>query len=122
MAVTRKNWVDACASAKYEHGIDGCLRSIDNKYCPLGVLADLLVKAGAFGLTWEKGDDRYYLLSPDGTKDKGYLPAEVRVTTGVAIAHWHIIRQNDGLRVPDNFKGIGEFFSKDAADKKKQSI
>jgi hypothetical protein len=43
--LVKKQWVDALRSNQYEQGTD-CLRSGKDKFCCLGVLCDLAVKAG----------------------------------------------------------------------------
>lgn len=88
--VTKEQWVKVLGTSQYSPG-QGQLRSLDNKFCPLGVLTDLLIKENKLGLAWDRTDDGY-VVQGNGVD----LPAEARVATGINVAHWHIIRAHDG--------------------------
>lgn len=47
-------WIEALTSGEYEQG-KHVLRSINNKYCCLGVLADIAIKMGVIEGSWEEG-------------------------------------------------------------------
>lgn len=67
-----RGWVAALRSGKYQQGL-GCLRSLDDKFCCLGVLCDLgMYKA------WVRGSSAFLYRGYDGT-----LPDEVRYTVGL---------------------------------------
>jgi hypothetical protein len=66
----KRKWMEALRSGKYKQGT-GCLRTINNKFCCLGVLADVIdperwEKSGANGYTayyWRPGGYSAYLPS-----------------------------------------------------------
>jgi len=49
-----KEWIEALRSGKYTQG-QGCLRSIDDRFCCLGVLCDITNRKD-----WDEGEDSYY--------------------------------------------------------------
>lgn len=123
--VTKQQWVKVLESNQYTPG-QGQLRSLDNKFCPLGVLTDLLIKEGKLGLSWDKTEDGY-VVQGNGVE----LPPEARVATGINVAQWHVIRTHDGrvaetgaynnlLENPANhkpkkpFQDVLEFIAEDA--------
>ena len=69
-------WVAALRSGKYEQG-RRTLRSIENKYCCLGVLCDLYVKANPSAV-WKLAGT-YYEIHSNG----GVLPENVIAWAGV---------------------------------------
>ena len=70
-----RKWVDALRSGKYEQGND-LLRSIDDEFCCLGVLCDVL------GMSWRKDceDDDSYTVGRDrgGAGDEDLPPSAVK--------------------------------------------
>ena len=79
----KEKWVAALRSGEYKQGA-GCLRSKDNYYCCLGVLADLYSKDT--GVPWEApvGGQNSYAVH----QQSGILPIEV--------AEWADIRDEAG--------------------------
>lgn len=69
-------WVDALRSGEYQQG-KGKLRDHENRYCCLGVLADLAIKSGEIdGLEWHE-TSRDGLIDPDGLFWAGVLSPSV---------------------------------------------
>lgn len=123
--VTKKDWVDGLA--RYKRG-QGVFRSLTDEYCPLGVLAELLIKEGTVpGLAWEKGEESYLLVC-DGEKKAYEWPTSLRLLTGVTIEAFHLVRFNDSAdrTNPDSsinsktpWKDIQEWMQKTASGKDK---
>lgn len=72
-----REWVEALRSGKYEQG-RLALRSIDNKYCPLGVLCD--IAKDRLSLEWMllNGKFRYDIGKNEMTSSSIILPLNVR--------------------------------------------
>lgn len=123
--VTKRDWI--AALGRYKRG-QGFFRSLTDEYCPLGVLADLIIKEGSVpGLAWEKGDDSYLLVSTEG-KHAFQWPKELRLLTGVTIEAYHLVRYNDSddrsnpdsaINSKEPWKGISEWMSKSGSGKDK---
>lgn len=67
----KAQWLAALRSWKYEQG-ESCLRSRDDRFCCLGVLADIL-----FPENWSKDDSDYYLSGFPGSVYWAYLPENI---------------------------------------------
>lgn len=83
----KEKWIEALTSGEYEQGRKA-LRTPDNKYCCLGVLCDLAVKAGI--AKWEQPDGKWAIVHIDvddikNTTDfgTGLLPKFIRDWSGV---------------------------------------
>lgn len=97
--VTKKDWVTALG--RYKRG-QGFFRSLDDKFCPLGVLADLIVKEGSVpGLAWAKGEEHYLLECPGAEAHAYSWPTTLRMLTGVTIEAYHLARYNDSANPDD---------------------
>ena len=127
--VTKKDWITALP--RYKRG-QGFFRSLTDEYCPLGILADLIVKEGSVsGLSWEKGEESYLLVSPDGTKHAYAWPTELRMLTNVSIEAYHLARYNDSddrnnadsaINSKDPWEKVGEWMSKPAGKGRAEAI
>lgn len=81
----KARWVEALRSGEYKQGA-GCLRTTDDCFCCLGVLADLYVKEK--GVEWvapQGGQPSSYSIHMQG----GVLPVEV--------AEWADLRDKAGV-------------------------
>ena len=77
----RDLWVMALRSGTYPQG-QFRLRSDEDTYCPLGVLADLAVRLNV--VTWEKLDGKWFLAPwVEGT----FLPHKVQEWAGFTGMH-----------------------------------
>lgn len=96
----KKKWVEALRSGKYEQG-EKQLRSQDDKFCCLGVLADIQ------GEPWEKNsfgnwevDGQPYCLSNDTLDKFGLTPSQ----------HDDLAARNDGDNLPKHtFPEIADY-------------
>ena len=83
----KDQWVKALRSEEYEQG-HGYLRDSNDRYCCLGVLCDLAVKAGVISepelASTEGGEGESYSFGPDRNHDILYLPDVVRDWAGLA--------------------------------------
>jgi hypothetical protein len=97
--VTKKDWI--AALPRYKRG-QGFFRTIDDKFCPLGILADLIVKEGSIaGLAWVKGEEAYTLELPGQFSTQYEWPTVLRMATGVTIESYHLARFNDSANPDD---------------------
>lgn len=81
----KTKWLDALRSGEYGQGT-GALRTKDDTYCCLGVLADICVKEGL--ASWVESDSdpeefAYVVSLPEGREDGAYLPAKIADHVGV---------------------------------------
>lgn len=75
----KARWLEALRSGKYQQGRDG-LRDRHNRFCCLGVLADLMAPT-----SWEvlhEGDE-YYTCKVGEEKRTGNLPTSLRWEAGL---------------------------------------
>jgi hypothetical protein len=70
-----KQWVEALRSGKYEQGKHQ-LRSLDNKFCCLGVLCDIM------GAKWKEFND-VYASEYNNSCNEQYLPESLRSILGL---------------------------------------
>src|SRR6267378_4402002 len=91
----KAKWIAALESGEYIHG-HGVLRSLDNKYCCLGVLCDLYHKETGKGVWIDESHklnrDIYtrhiiprYSFEVESTKSDVYLPDAVRSWLGIPL-------------------------------------
>lgn len=76
-AMWKARWLEALRSGEYEQGQDA-LRSVDDKFCCLGVLTDICIKGTSDAPPWEAG--KWYFASQG---QNSYLPEWVAELTGV---------------------------------------
>lgn len=92
-----RGWVAALRSGKYQQGL-GCLRSLGDKFCCLGVLCDLGREKA-----WVRGSGAFFYHGHDGT-----LPEIVRDTVGLGYSDTiALMRLND--REGKSFEEIADY-------------
>jgi len=87
----KSKWLEDLRSDKHVQG-EGQLRTLDNRFCCLGVLCDLYNPDG-----WEENLEEWsYGEGPDYCHEIGVLPHDFRVDMGIdGDAQDHLIRMND---------------------------
>ena len=102
----KKKWVAALRSGEYRQGT-GRLRSKDDRFCCLGVLCDLAVRADVLGAP-ERGDG-YYLYG-DEYRVSGSLPREVQAWAETDSACGRLNVEVRGFRYLDSLNDGGATF------------
>lgn len=95
----RDLWADALESGEYKQG-HGALRDNEDRFCCLGVLCDLAVKAGVIPEPSQYHSGYTYGI------DSALLPREVQQWAGW-FGQTRLINMNDGLR--NRFKTIAKY-------------
>ena len=99
----KDQWLTALRSGDYEQGTRSGLHSRDNKFCCLGVLCDLAVKAGVLPKAVQVGGNQNYeyrdtdpkrLNNGQPSLNGGYAPYEVMRWAGLSDC-------NPPMTVPD---------------------
>jgi len=92
-------WVEALRSGKYPQG-EGVLKSAEGEYCCLGVLGEVLVKAGEAEFMNTVTGACSVLTGGSGTgRSRTKLPVALRNKIGLPIsAQEELIDMNDNLR------------------------
>jgi hypothetical protein len=88
----KQKWVEALRSGKYEQGKNN-LRNVNNNFCCLGVLCDLVDP-----IKWEEGDreSRFY------NGHKAFLPDAIQESAGLEVSRLNVLMaMNDSGRTFD---------------------
>jgi hypothetical protein len=90
----KQKWTTALRSGDYKQG-RACLRSIDNEYCCLGVLCDVI------GLEWHMSDNDsiLYSISFGGHNYSAFLPEALKNLLNLTTEdHEYLVSLNDTKR------------------------
>lgn len=94
----KKQWVEALRSGRYKQGREA-LRTTDNRYCCLGVLADMC------GQTWQHNTDRneYGYVDKDGKLQFGILDDNLLDKLDMTYGEQEILweKNDDGETFPE---------------------
>lgn len=105
-AELKAKWLEALRSGKYKQG-NGVLRTDDNCFCCLGVLADIVNPSG-----WGR-EGKYNTWTPPGSVEYGtaYLPYKFEDEIGLNGHSVNLSVMNDGIMADEGFEQAPKSFN-----------